>query len=486
MEESFVNKPLNIKITKKGILYILIFVVLLISTIYLLFQYFEEEELNNKFQPAPEVKSSDRILIFAPHPDDESLGTGGVIARAIDRNATVKVVMITDGSKSHTHTVFNQFKTSTNLTENVSLPELRHNETLKAIKNLGLNESDVIFLGYPDGGLRAILNDHWDDSNPYTSDNDYNQYDNAPYSFVYEKNAPYTGSNVAKNMESIINDFKPTIIFYPDDGDDHPDHWAVSFFAQYAIMETNYTGAQYTYLVHKGYHWPKPEYYLPNEKLTPPIELLDLDANWTYFSINESEENKKRDAVNSHRSQIHLTRDYLQSFVRINDLMAIYPDITVAKDDGNLSNGNMPTSSYKDERVDYRTLPFKSMEDLTSAGITYDDQYVYLAIETAADIPDDVVHNIHLRVSNGQEVKRMDIKVKDGVAQYESKASNSITPSTVPQVEENDNILIVKLPKSIFTGAKEALYSVDVANRDNDDPIDIMAWREFDFPVGQF
>lgn len=480
------NKPFNIKITKKGILYILIFVVLLISAIYLLFQYFEEEEWNTKFQPAPDVKSSDRVLIFAPHPDDESLGTGGVISRAIDKNATVKVVMVTDGSKSHTHTVFNQFRTTTNLTENVSLPELRHNETLKAIKNLGLNESDVIFLGYPDGGLRSILNDHWDYSNPYKSDNDYNQYDHAPYSWVYEKNATYSGANVAKNMENIINDFKPTIIFYPDDGDDHPDHWAVSFFAQYAIMETNYTGAQYTYLVHKGHQWPKPEYYLPNEKLTPPRELLDLDANWTYFSINESEENKKRDAVNSHRSQIHLTKDYLQSFVRVNDLLAIYPDITVSKDNGNLSKGIMPSASYKDERVDYRTLIFRSMEDLTSAGITYDDQYVYLAIETATDIPDDVIHNLHLRWSNGQEVKRMDITVKDGVAQYESKASDSIVPSTTPIVNENDNILIVKLPKSIFTGVKEGLLSVDVAEGETNNSIDIMAWREFDFPVGQF
>jgi len=481
-----VNKPFNIKITKKGILYILIFVVLLISAIYLIFLYNEEEVWNTKFQPAPDVKSSDRILIFAPHPDDESLGTGGIIARAIGKNATVKVVMVTDGSKSHTNTVFNQFRANTNLTENVSLPELRHNETLKAIKNLGLNESDVIFLGYPDGGLRAMINDHWDYSNPYKSNNDYNQYDHTPYSFVYEKNAPYSGTNVVKNMESIINDFKPTIIFYPDDGDDHPDHWAVSFFAQYAMMETHFGDTFYTYLVHKGHSWPKPESYLPNERLTPPRELLDLDVNWTYFRINESEENKKRDAVNSHKSQIHLTRDYLQSFVRINDLLAIYPEITVTRDNGSLSEGIMPTASYKDERVDYRTRLFTSMEDLTSAGITYDDQYVYLVVETGTDIPDNVVHNIHLRVSNGQEVKRMDITVKDGVAKYESKANDSITPSTAPQVEENGNILIIKLPKSIFAGAKEALFSVDVATQDTNDPIDIMAWREFDFLVGQF
>lgn len=459
---------------------------MIIITSYLLFNYFDEEKWNTKIQPAPDVKSSDRILIFAPHPDDESLGTGGVIARALEKNATVKVVMVTDGSKSHSTTVFSQFKKTTNLTENVSLPELRHNETLKAIKNLGLNESDIIFLGYPDGGLRPIINDHWDYSSPYTSDNDYNHYNHAVYSWVYEKNAPYVGANVVKNMVSIINDYHPNIIFYPDDGDDHPDHWGVSFFTQYAIMETNYTGEQYTYLVHKGSHWPKPEYYLPNEWLHPPQELLDLDANWTYFSINESEENKKRDAVNSHKSQIHLTRDYLQSFVRINDLLATYPDITVAKNDGNLSNGIMPSSSYKDERVDYRTMLMRSVEDLTSAGITYDDQYVYLVVEAASDMPDDVVHNFHIRWYTGNEVKRMDITVKNGVATYESKAKNSVIPSTAPIVEDYGDILAIKLPKSIFTGTKEGLLTIDVKDQQTNNSIDIMAWRELDFPAGQF
>ncbi len=481
------KNPFNIKITKKGIIYSLILVLILISAIYAIFYYFNDLDYESKFQPAPDVKSTDRILIFAPHPDDESLGTGGIIARAIEKNASVKVVMVTDGSRSHTHTVFNQFRSKTNLTENVSLPELRHNETLTAIKKLGLNESDVIFLGYPDGGLRKMLNDHWDNINPYKSDSDYNQYDHVPYSFAYEKNAPYTGASVVNNMESIISDFKPNVIFYPDDGDDHPDHWAVSFFARYALMETNYTDdAEYNYLVHKGFHWPKPEYYLPNERLIPPKELFGLDANWTYFTISQKEEDMKRDAVNSHRSQIHLTRDYLQSFVRVNDLIAIYPEIVVVKDNGNLSKGIMPVASYKDERVDYRTLLFSSMEDVTSAGITFDDQYVYLVVEAASDIPDDVIHNLHLRWFNGQEVKRMDITVKDNVAKYESKAENSIIPSTPPLVDEKDNMLIVKLPKSTFAGTKVALLSIDVANKETNDPVDIMAWRWFDFPAGQF
>ena len=36
-----------------------------------------------------------KILIFAPHPDDEVLGCGGTIARYIDKGAEVTVCIVT-------------------------------------------------------------------------------------------------------------------------------------------------------------------------------------------------------------------------------------------------------------------------------------------------------------------------------------------------------------------------------------------------------
>lgn len=40
-------------------------------------------------------------LILAPHPDDESLGCGGMIAQCADRGIAVQVAVLTDGSGSH-------------------------------------------------------------------------------------------------------------------------------------------------------------------------------------------------------------------------------------------------------------------------------------------------------------------------------------------------------------------------------------------------
>src|ERR1017187_6364577 len=39
-----------------------------------------------------------RVVVFAPHPDDEVLGCGGALADLIDRGAGVDVVLVTDGA----------------------------------------------------------------------------------------------------------------------------------------------------------------------------------------------------------------------------------------------------------------------------------------------------------------------------------------------------------------------------------------------------
>src|SRR5437762_1448664 len=40
------------------------------------------------------------LLVLAPHPDDESLGCGGLIAESCARGGTVHVVILTDGTRS--------------------------------------------------------------------------------------------------------------------------------------------------------------------------------------------------------------------------------------------------------------------------------------------------------------------------------------------------------------------------------------------------
>src|SRR5262245_47079726 len=43
------------------------------------------------------IEDTDRILILAPHPDDEILGCGGIIQRAVARKQPLRVVFLTNG-----------------------------------------------------------------------------------------------------------------------------------------------------------------------------------------------------------------------------------------------------------------------------------------------------------------------------------------------------------------------------------------------------
>ena len=41
-----------------------------------------------------------KIAVLAPHPDDESLGTGGLIQQALAAGAEVRVIFVTDGDNN--------------------------------------------------------------------------------------------------------------------------------------------------------------------------------------------------------------------------------------------------------------------------------------------------------------------------------------------------------------------------------------------------
>ncbi len=81
------------------------------------------------------------ILVLAPHPDDESLGCGGLIAQACAIGRPPMVAILTDGAGSHPNS--RAFPPE-------RLRALREQETLQALGHLGLPGERVAFLRYPD------------------------------------------------------------------------------------------------------------------------------------------------------------------------------------------------------------------------------------------------------------------------------------------------------------------------------------------------
>ncbi|RYI86436.1 MAG: PIG-L family deacetylase [Acetobacteraceae bacterium] len=77
-------------------------------------------------------------LLLAPHPDDESLGCGGLIAAAADAGLPLRIQVISDGGGSHPR-----------LPRDI-LRRLREAETRAAVAALGLPAAALGFMGLPD------------------------------------------------------------------------------------------------------------------------------------------------------------------------------------------------------------------------------------------------------------------------------------------------------------------------------------------------
>ncbi|MDE1895513.1 MAG: PIG-L family deacetylase [Rhodospirillales bacterium] len=88
--------------------------------------------------------SSRRPLILAPHPDDESLGCGGLIAAACALGLAPVVVILTDGAASHP---------GSSSYPPARLRAVRRAEARDALKLLGVPSEQMLFLDYPDGNL---------------------------------------------------------------------------------------------------------------------------------------------------------------------------------------------------------------------------------------------------------------------------------------------------------------------------------------------
>jgi LmbE family N-acetylglucosaminyl deacetylase len=89
-------------------------------------------------------------LIIAPHPDDESLGCGGLIAALCALGLPPWVAVLTDGAASHPGSV---------ACPPARVASLRRAELRQAVRALGLPEERLLPLDLPDGAATAHLAD---------------------------------------------------------------------------------------------------------------------------------------------------------------------------------------------------------------------------------------------------------------------------------------------------------------------------------------
>lgn len=81
----------------------------------------------------PALLRGERLLVLAPHPDDEAIGCGGLLALHLRERRAVRVVVVTDGARG-------------------GAAATREQESRRALSALGKN-AEIAFLGFPDRGL---------------------------------------------------------------------------------------------------------------------------------------------------------------------------------------------------------------------------------------------------------------------------------------------------------------------------------------------
>jgi LmbE family N-acetylglucosaminyl deacetylase len=296
-----------------------------LSSIY--FYYQEKPETDVELQPLPTIQKQTRLLVIAPHCDDEALGCAAIIHDVIQAGGQVLIVVMTNGDGFTVATEEEFHKLSLTQTDYVNSGYTRQKETVQALQLLGVPENQIIFLGYPDRGIRAIWTDYWNQDQPYQSR--YTGSDRSPYNNSYQQNAPYAGQVIVSNLEQIMLSFRPNFVLAPHPADEHPDHataWAfvVASLAKFKSSEAAPEVKLYTYLVHRG-DFPIPHGYKTDAWLLPPKPLFQIQPNkWLTYPIDAAMESLKEQSIKAYVSQtrVPIMSSLLYSFIRKNELFA--------------------------------------------------------------------------------------------------------------------------------------------------------------------
>jgi LmbE family N-acetylglucosaminyl deacetylase len=196
--------------------------------------------------------ATDRLLVFAPHPDDETLATGELIQLAVRVGAAVRVVFATDGDNNPWPQRWFERRLRIGTEERARWGERRRGEARSALKTLGVDDASTRFLGWPDLGLTGMLVD-----------------DQAIDVLVDEVSA-----------------FAPTHVAMPSLRDRHPDHGALRVMVDLALAKSRSQSVRLGYVVHGR----------------------TADADGWRLEDDATRHQCKRDALMAHTSQIGLSR----------------------------------------------------------------------------------------------------------------------------------------------------------------------------------
>ncbi|TMQ54163.1 MAG: PIG-L family deacetylase [Candidatus Eisenbacteria bacterium] len=227
------------------------------------------------------LTSNERIMVIAPHPDDESIATGGVLLHAVSVHAPVRVLYMTDGEDNPWAQRATEGNWRITSDDRLRWGARRRSEALDALACLGIPPEAVGFLQFADQRLTSLLGEG--------------------------------AGEPARRLAEEIASWKPTALFVPSLEDRHPDHSATSVIAQLALArrECDAQPQVFTYTVHA------PQGYERRGRL---------------LVLSRPERDAKEQAILCHASQLKLRRRFLLRFLEEPERFELGQPAAVAAD----------------------------------------------------------------------------------------------------------------------------------------------------------
>jgi N-acetylglucosamine malate deacetylase 1 len=203
------------------------------------------------------LNRGDRILVLAPHPDDETLGCGGTIALYAGMGKEVCAAIISKGEAVNVKAE--------------DIADLRRKEAYRAAEILQIRQ--VVFMDFPDTALNA-----WYDE-------------------------------VKQGIRGLIQTFKPDIVFAPSPMDLHEDHVVVSRIAMSLLKELGSFKVAF-------YEIYSPIRYNCIVDITGVIDIKKKAAMCYHYSLLEKPENIvfAMEGLNAYRSFDFLRKGFFEAF----------------------------------------------------------------------------------------------------------------------------------------------------------------------------
>ena len=201
--------------------------------------------------------ASSRLLLFAPHPDDESLAAGGLLQKAAAAGAHVRVIFATNGDDNPWPLRLLERQWKIEAHHRLLWGMRRMHEAREALQALGHGPACADFLQLPDQGLTELFlqSDH----------------------------------QLILPLVLTIAEAQPTVIIGPAPFDTHPDHNAFNLLLNLAIDIGGFASIpRIVYSIHQ------PRYHSGYGRIALPL--------------TKQEQETKRRAILCHRSQMFLSR----------------------------------------------------------------------------------------------------------------------------------------------------------------------------------